>query len=395
MIEPRLATAADVRDLLQAPRGPWVSLFLPTHRQGPEAVRDEQVFQALLRRAAEDLRAYGCRHGEAEAQLAAAHELLRAPDTWVGALDGLALFASRDETRVLRAPLAFREQVVVSTRPHLKQLLPLLEPDPAARFFLLTLSQAQARLFRGGAEQLEELELPEVVRLAEDLRHEAAERTVQAHSGGPVGKGGRGPSLMFHGHGDVGTDDPKARAQRHYRQVAANVAKALEQERAPLVLVGVKNQLALYREVEQTPPRIEVLEVSGNPDRLAAHELQARAQQALAPLRARARLEVAARCRAEGGGPLAVADPVRAHQMAGEGRVELLVVAGDREVWATLDPEPVREPELLRAWEPGAVDLLDLAAAETLLRGGEVRVVPAAEVPNEGTGALVAGVLRY
>ncbi|MGO9116810.1 MAG: hypothetical protein ACLQPD_04270 [Desulfomonilaceae bacterium] len=50
------------------------------------------------------------------------------------------------------------------------------------------------------------------------------------------------------------------------------------------------------------------------------------------------------------------------------------------------------EVQLLQAREPGAIDLLDLAAAQTLLNSGTVHALQPEEMPRDST---IAALFRY
>lgn len=76
-----------------------------------------------------------------------------------------------------------------------------------------------------------------------------------------------------------------------------------------------------------------------------------------------------------------------------EGRVDTLIVTDQDTAWGSYDS--AADSMVLRS-EPqnGDIDLLDHAAAATLLHGGTVHVLPAEEV-REATGADAAAVFRY
>jgi hypothetical protein len=74
-----------------------------------------------------------------------------------------------------------------------------------------------------------------------------------------------------------------------------------------------------------------------------------------------------------------------------DGRVSTLVVAMGVHVWGEFDSEH-RKIRLYKQKRPGAEDLLDLAAANTVIRGGTVYVVEPHQAPGD---ASVAALLRY
>jgi hypothetical protein len=73
------------------------------------------------------------------------------------------------------------------------------------------------------------------------------------------------------------------------------------------------------------------------------------------------------------------------------GRVEHLFVATDRQEWGIYDSEQ-DELQYLSQSQPGAEDLLDAAAIQTMMNGGTVFTMEPAAVPD---GSLAAAVFRY
>ena len=76
---------------------------------------------------------------------------------------------------------------------------------------------------------------------------------------------------------------------------------------------------------------------------------------------------------------------------AARGRVSSIFVPADHSIWGRFDPDAGLQAEHDER-QPGDHDLTDVAAAETLRRGGDAYVVPAREIPRGGT---VAATLRW
>jgi hypothetical protein len=385
--EHRVLTREDLQQLLRT-EGPAVSIYLPTHRRGPEAANNQRVLRGLLRLASERLQTLSGRQSEAQRLLADANELCAAPDFWWGCLDGMALFAWEGETRAYCVPFALPERVVLGPSVHATPLLPLLEPG--GQFFVLALSRVGARLFRGDPWILTELDLPGAQDLEEFAQNTGRERQLQSHTGARSGQGNRS-TPAFHGHAGLGASDVEVRDQRTCRRVAAAVREALGDDARPLVLAGMAPLLATYRAVSGAS-HLATGELHGNPDVLDPAELHARALATAGPFRPE-RAPAAERYRQAAGGPLATDDPQRAVELAREGRVELLFVALDAVAWKTLAPDG--STHMCSEWEPGAIDLVDLAAAETHRHGGAVFAVPKEEMPSPQQDQRVAAVLRF
>jgi hypothetical protein len=371
-----LVALADERD------GPRVSIFLPT--QGPGSERQDPIRLRNLLRQAERRLVTGVRQPEARELLAPGLKLAEDAAFWrEAAAGGLALLLAGDGARRLRLPYRPRQLVVVGDRYHLKPLLPLLYGD--GRFYLLALSQHRVRLFAGDRDGLRELALPGVpAGLAEAMRLEDREEQLQLHQSGLARPGGR-PAAIFHGHG-VGADDAKDRILRFFREVDHGVQRAVGNGQAPLVLAAVDYLRPLYR-AASTHPQILERGVSGNPDHLGPHELHRRAWALVGDRFRSDQRAVAGRCRALEQRGRATSDLRRIVAAALGGRVESLLVPMGTEHWGSVDPA-TGAAQLHRRARPGAVDLLDLAAVETLRHGGTA-------YPLQEGQTRPAAILRY
>jgi hypothetical protein len=382
----RIFTRDELRTLTESSQGPCVSVYMPTHRVPTENQQDRTRLKNLIRQAAEALQAYGLRAAEAESLLEPATKLLGAIPFWKNKQDGLALFISPGGFRQYQLPTTFESLVVVAHRFHVKPLLTFLGGN---EFFLLALSQNAVTLFEGsrfGLSALEDLEgLPKS--LADALKYDELEKQLQFRTGIGVG-GARGErAAMFHGQS---ADDAKDRIQRYFRQIDQGLHDLLKEEQAPLVLAGVEYLLPIYKEINTYQHLING-GITGNPEGVHPEDLHRQAWALVEPYFKRGQDEAAARYRQLAGTGRTSYDPKEIVPGAYHGRVDFLFVAVGRQQWGDFDPG-ANQVELQAEAQPGSFDLLDLAAAQTLLHGGTVYAVEPSEVPD---AALLAAVFRY
>ena len=379
-----IVSADDLQGLVQTRRRWCVSLYLPTHRAGAEMSQDPIRLKNLLATARAELVAAGMRGPEANELLAPAKALSAGGQFWAELSDGLALFLAGDGMQTFRLPNPVDELVVVADGFHITPLVAAVATgDP---FYLLALSQSQVRLFQGSRYGLSEVELPAASRsLAEALRFDDRERRLQLHGSGRAGRGR--VTATFHGHA-MDKDNSEEDLLRFLGAVARSVGEIIGDRRAPLVLAGVGYLLPLYRQVSGKQLIIEG-GITGNPEQLTPKELHALALPIVEPWFTQDRRK-AAQAFLEGGGPTAstVAEGVVA---AYQGRVESIFVDVGRHRWGVFDQSTMtveeREDRL-----PGDRDLVDLAAAMTLIKGGSVFAVEASALPSDDQ---IAAVLRY
>lgn len=368
---------------------PAVSIYLPTHRAGPPMEQDRIRLKNLLDEAARQI------HPEAGATepdelLAPARELLGDRNFWRHQSDGLALFLAPGFFHTYRLPISFEERVQVGAFFHLKPLMELLVGD--GRFYLLTLSQQRVRLFEGSRDGLKESKAGEDLpkSLADAMGHDHEQRALQFHSGtGPATRQGGKRAAVFHGHG-TGSDEEQAEVEQFLRRLGNALTDALGHPSPPLVLAGTEPLVGTFRKLSSYPRLLEKA-VSGNHDETPPAQLHAEAWPLVEPLFNREVERQSERLTELLGTGKASTDPSEIVLAAHDGRIEALFVPLRHEVWGRFDPED-REVELHDQEEAEDLDLLNLAAIETLSRGGDVFTLPGDTVAGASRSAAI---LRY
>ena len=381
-----LLSRTELNRLIEPPAGPSVSLYLPTHRLGPEIQQDPIRLKNLIREAERRLLDLGLRSPEAAELLRPAWRLQSDGLFWRHQREGLAIFLSTEIEVHYRLPLGVEELVVVADRFHVKPLLSILSGD--GRFHVLALSQNEVRLLEGSRFSVSEVELDEMpADLKDALGSEAPERQLQFHTRAPGATGAR--AAMFHGHGPGG-EESKERLLRYFRSLDAALTQYLRDERSPLVLAGVEYYFPIYREANSYPHLVEG-GVAGNPEAQSVDNLHQRAFGLVAPLFERERHQAVARYRELAGTGRTSNRVTETVSAAIDGRVEVLFVAVGVQAWGNRDEA---SGQILRhdTPEPGDFDLLDLAAVRTLVQGGSVYALAPEGMPDE---SLLAAILRY
>jgi hypothetical protein len=307
-------------------------------------------------------------------------------------LTGWPVFISSEGFRQYRLPVRFDELVSVNDRFHIKPLIPLLHD--AGRFYVLTINQKNIRVFQGTRVGLQEIEVKDVPKsidesLVEDFPDNSQLQFKHVRARSTWAGSAAGRSGLFPGHGEDEPDKAQYVA-RLFRQVDKGLHELLREENAPLVLAGVEYLHPIYREVNTYPHLLEPgipLSVQGE----SLNELHQQAWAVVEPQFQRARqgafdryLELAATQRASHN----MKDIVPA---AYHGRVDTLFVALDHQRWGSFDPSAGAVDVHLER-RPGDVDLLDLAAAKTIVNGGAVYASEVEKMPDK---VLLAAVYRY
>ncbi len=378
-------TMDQLKNFLAGHTGWHVSLFMPTHRAGREVEQNPIRFKNLLREAGERLRVKGLRAADVEEMLKPAQQLMQDMSFWQNQSDGLALFLTAESFHFYRLSLSFEELVVISSRFHLKPLLPFFTGD--GHFYILALSQNQVRLLEGTRRTVNEIDLESMpASMAEALQYERFEKQLQSFTAPTAG--GRGSAPIFHGH--ESTNREKEQILRWFHKIDAELPKLLTGSQSPIVLAGVDYLFPLYKEAN-TYPHLLDKGISGNPEELTSQELHSRAWTVVQPYFMQTQEKAFAQYRQLATTDQTTDDVQEAVLAAHHGRIATLFVAVDAQVWGRFDSDE-NKVDVHQMPEPGDDDLLDLAAIQSILNGGTVYAVERAQLPAD---ALLAAVFRY
>jgi hypothetical protein len=163
----------------------------------------------------------------------------------------------------------------------------------------------------------------------------------------------------------------------------------LHDEKAPLVFAGVDYLFPIYREANSYPHLVE-RHVSGNPDQAAERQLHDAAWDCVRNGFDQARQTSVEQYERLAGTGMASDEVPSIVAAAVAGQVETLFVDTRRHVWGRWGPSD-NEAHLDDERQPRSDDLLDLAAAQTLLHHGHVFALAEDEMPH---GAPLAAVFR-
>jgi hypothetical protein len=396
--------------LTLAARADWpsVSILMPTDPVGIHTDADRIRFRNLVRDAHDLLVGDGVRGPDADELLSEAIDLADHGPLLAGGPSGLALFAAGD-TRVFWLDQPLPETVIVGDRFYLRPLYGALADD--TRAWALAIDSNHTRLFRLDRSAIEEVALPEgtPLSMADDMRFDLHEESLQYHTvpgATPQGVSPGSNAAMYHGHGGS-KDVDKMQHERFMQELSRGVVETIGAQSAdPLVLLGVDYLVEDFRTLG-TYAHVASEQVIGATDYLSPADVQRKVLTALAP-----RVEAAAHAdveeyRALAGTGRSSSSVEEILVAAATGRVKTLLMDESQGPWGYFDRDALSvtrvcraKPRWLRDTTPVADttdvlecgwDLVDLAAAETLLHGGTVRAF-------DGEGSPVSGavaVFRY
>ncbi len=382
----------DVRELIDHTGDICVSIYMPTQPAHLEQQRAEPIrLRNLIDEARVQIARFTpfLRHPDVERLLQPAHQILaQNEEFWREPATGLALFLGTDFSRIYRLPREVEPLVMVNGRFYIRPLLPLLVEY--GRFYLLTFSQKQVRLFRASKSSMEELDLPDMpTSLDQVLAYDDPEKQLQFHgaAGAPGAAGGR--SAIFYSV-DIPTNYKKESLRRFSQQVDVGLQKYLRHETMPLVLACVDYLFAIYQQANSYP-HLFPINVAGSPDRRSESALHEAAWNLVQPSFRQAQQEALVRFGNLLGQGRALTDVKRIVAAAFQGQVDTLFTAVNAQQRGFFN-QSTCEVFLDEYDVPKSEELLNLAAVYTLSNGGMVYTCQPEDLPE---GIKLAALLRF
>jgi len=372
-----------IQELVQPP-GPCVTVLLAPYRPGEQAKSMAGVIKNYLRDAEKQLI-------ERKVPATVRADVLDPIEHLAD--DPLLIKGSHWGRAIFRSPGVFRQFELIgpvqgaltvggyfAIRPILGDLLVPLE------FYVLKLSKTHVALLKCAGLRSEQVPLPAgipaTIEEAESFKppdHDLENRSTAGSSTGSM------RAVRF-GTGS-GRETQRTYLADFYKAIDRGLREIVQLSEAPLVLAGVDEDNALYRTINRYP-NLLAQSVSGSPDGgLSELELVGRAYTIVRS----DCTERAARALAESRervAPVRYANGINAILRAAvEGRVANLYIDETAQMHGVFEGA-----KRGGRWNYGEEDLLNVAAVESILRGGEAFSLPAGRIPN---GEPVAAILRF
>jgi len=352
---------------LAAVTGPCLTIFQPLRDTWSQVTRPETRIVAAVQEAGRLLEEKGFSAADRDEMLRPLNKIAANTD-WAGRTGSFVMFRAPDFTLTsfwpdeLAPRVHFAEEFLV---------LPLLAGFQRSRdFWLLALSIKAVRLYRGTGEGLTEVALPAGVpaSLAANEEFDQPDHSLRGRSSaGPSLGGMKGVQFST----AAAHEGEPAYLHDFFKDIDKGIRPVLARDPHPLILAGVKRELAIYRAVNTWAPLVEG-EVPGNTEALPADVLYAKGAEVLAEHAANGTEAALRDMDTAAGRGLLTEDPTDIIKAAGFGQVAELLVA-------TAAPAFVRREAFIN-W----------AALGTIRNGGKVRFVKT-DKPEDG----VAAILRY
>lgn len=364
-----------------------VSIYMPTERISLDREQAINRMHHLLNQAEIHLLDLHLSRRNVLALLAPARGLLQDEDFWSRPREGIALFLAQgffqhiDDTS---SATEFPEMLTIANHFQIKPLLPLLTDN--GQFYILVLDQTGVKLFEATRDTINEVALSTAPTDIYDALGEVISKTET--QGRPSDVGDR--------HEKFGAYNPSAvqkdRILRYFRVVDGVVHPAIAQSNAPLVLAGMEYQHSIYREAN-TYPHLLAQGVSHYVEATTTNDLHRLVWQIVEPTFAKARREALTRFQQNTAhAPVSTESMRDLLEAAHTSRIETLFIAQDNRRYGTFDATTQQLEEITDP-QPGTGDVVDEAAAQTILNGGTVYVLPPDGLAN--LDKMPVAIMRY
>jgi hypothetical protein len=366
--------------------GPFISIYMPTHRHHPDNAQDPIRFKNLLKELQASLE-QKYEEEEIKRLMEPFENLHDNQKFWNTTMDGLAILSAEGYFEIIDLPITVKEIVVVADSFHTKPLRKFLQ---SVEFYhVLGVSLHHIKMFIGNRNSLQEMKIRSEV--PQTIEEALGDELTDPHlTAGNYGGTGLGATHMYHGHGSK-KDEVDLDAERFFRVISDKVYEYYSKPSGlPLILAALPEHHNLFHEVSKNEHLMEK-GIQINPMELPIDKLKEMAWEAMEPAYKARIQEMVENFGQENAHEKGSADPKEIAKAAFEGRVASILLEADRIVEGKINLE-TGDIEKGQLDNPEVDDLLDDIGELVTRMGGRVKVIPAEYMPTD-TG--IAAVYRY
>ncbi|MFO7798226.1 hypothetical protein [Rhodohalobacter sp.] len=334
----------------------------------------------LLTEAVSILKENGKKEAEAEEYLKSAFELLDKPLFWAHADKGLTIYISEDESDIFKLPYKVDSEVYVNDHHLITPLLPMLSTN--GTFCVLAVSRQEAKLLKCTRDDVEDITPANVSLSVEEYLEVDQEKELQFHTGA------RTQQAMFFGHG-ASEEDKKVIVEQYFRELEKEITTIMRERNDPLVIVGLKDNLSMYKKVNNYGRLIEDA-VEFNPDELSDQDLRDKGWNVIQKHFLKDMYNSLEKFSEQAEGKVSnnLGDIVEATI---QGRSQTIFISKDEKKWGVFD-EAEQTVHYSSKPENGDIELLNWLSITGRKTGSNVYLLPKEEMPMR---SMVAAEFRF
>jgi len=366
-----------IRELLETP-GPCLTLVLAANGPGEAQIEIKNAVESVRK----------SMNGDAETLLAPVIEEAKNLGNAATPHGSIVMLRAPNLFETFRVSEPLDRKAQLADRFDIRTLLAIQHSQRS--FYILALSQSRTRLLKCTVDGSEEIPFPEgtAVSLPDAMQTRKPDHVLDNRQAIPAPTAGAMAGVLSGTNTDA--EDKDEYMLHFFMGLDTAVNIALKSHSEPLIPVGVEHELALFKRVN-THPHLLTPGVHGAPDGFDPNEMHRRAMEFLEEVEGRPARDVPADFDKRVGGGRAsthIQDIVAA---AWEGRVSHFFFQPNASYMGSFDPVRRRVKHTEDPLDT-PVNLVDSAAEQTVLHGGEARILPGSAMPN---GVPFCALFRY
>ena len=366
-------------------RGPFISLYQPTHRFRPDNMQDTIRFKNLVNEIENSLKEKYSKD-ETEKILKPFRKLAEDKLFWNYTSDGLAILADSEECIVYKLNRTVKEFAVVADSFYIKPLIRNFQS--ANNYHILGLSRQNFILYEGNRYEIGKVEIDDTIpkTIEEVLGDQYTEPYLSTARYG----GGEADGVTYHGQGSR-KDEIMIDVQKYFRYVDKFIVENYSNPtKLPLLLVAIDENQGEFRNIS----RNEFLLSKGinlDYESVSEEELKEMAWSLIEPLYIERTKELVDKYNLQRSKFLGTDDLAEAARAAVEGRIETIMLEYEKVIPGRINKK-TGELEKGHINNPELNDSLNDLGQIILNAKGEVVVLPKERMPSD-TG--IAAIYRY
>ena len=362
-----------------------ITIILPTHRAGMEVNEQQDVilFKNVLQDVKKQLEEKGTDAVKIEKILGPAFELLRDDTFWHNQGNGLAIFLADGYFRYIKLPFVPEQECIINNTFYLINLLQLLNTNAKDEFYLLLIRRERTKLYKADAYGL----------------HEVTTENMPDNINSVINYEENGKEFMETDAGE-NSDAPEFIAAGRPEKIiiktyVEKIDRAFQQQAPgnsnwPLMLAGQDDLLEAFRNASQYKNVMDT-ELSVTNEHAESRTLFEQARQKINDRQEQERNEHLDTYMNNIITDLTSSMPEKVIPATYYSQVRTLFVEKGAHIWGHFDDQN-NKLVMHASREDGDDCLIEKAAIQTILHGGEVYITEKDKMPK---GAVIAALLRF
>lgn len=372
-----LISKQQIAELDQVNQNNCISIFIPTHRAGEKVLKSEDVLvlKNELKEVKSKLSKQGIHDDIINKMVAPVQQLIDNSSFWREQSDGLAIFIAEGVFEKYTLPVHFEAFHYISNSFYLKPLMPIFVGD--GHFYLMRLELSNVKLYECTKDSFTEIVIDDLIpeskqdRVGFDYEETNLQfRTQQAGTG----------QAMYHGQ-EAATGKRKDEIKSYFKAIQDGLDTILKDENMPMLIASQDYLFDIYKGTNSYSNLVEE-SLKVNLDDTNIFDIHELAWEKMAPTFDRKRKDKIARFHNEEGTGKTAIGISKILPTAINGKIDTLFCENLADIFGNYKEENGTITVTETDENDKAISLMNIAAIQTFLKGGDVYLLDKDEMPN-------------